>query len=78
LQRNKSEVQVKVPTGKQNILKMIILGKNTSINVRKVWWSCAEIGVSYQLEPSCGTDVQHLNPHAMVPVLADAGEVLWE
>ncbi|MYN28360.1 glutathione S-transferase N-terminal domain-containing protein [Duganella levis] len=57
---------------------MIILGKDTSINVRKVLWTCAEIGVSYQLKPSSGTDVQHLNPHAMVPVVVDGGEVLWE
>lgn len=57
---------------------MIILGKNTSINVRKVLWTCAEIGVPYQLERSSGTEVQQFNPNAMVPVVIDDGEVLWE
>jgi glutathione S-transferase len=57
---------------------MIILGKDTSINVRKVLWTCAEIGAPYQLEQPSGTDVQQFNPNAMVPVVIDDGEVLWE
>jgi glutathione S-transferase len=57
---------------------MIILGKDTSINVRKVLWTCAEIGVPYQLEHASGDDVRQHNPNAMVPVVIDEGEVLWE
>ncbi|MYM34799.1 glutathione S-transferase [Duganella sp. FT94W] len=57
---------------------MILLGKSTSINVRKVLWTCAEIGVPYQLEQSSGADVRQVNPNAMVPVVIDDGQVLWE
>lgn len=57
---------------------MILLGKSTSINVRKVLWTCAEIGVPYQLEQSSGADVGQYNPNAMVPVVIDDGQVLWE
>ncbi|MYM81214.1 glutathione S-transferase [Duganella sp. FT50W] len=57
---------------------MLLLGKSTSINVRKVLWTCAEIGVPYQLEQSSGADVRQINPNAMVPVVIDDGQVLWE
>jgi glutathione S-transferase len=62
-----------------------ILGKVTSINVRKVLWTCAEIGVPYELE-EWGSGVQStatpqflaLNPNALVPVIQDDGVTLWE
>lgn len=57
---------------------MIILGKSSSINVRKVLWTCAEIGIPYQLQHANGTDVLQHNPNAMVPVVIDDGQVLWE
>lgn len=57
---------------------MLILGKSTSINVRKVLWTCAEIGIPYQLEHASGADVLQHNPNAMVPVIIDDGQVLWE
>ena len=62
-----------------------ILGKTTSINVRKVLWTCEEAGITYQQEDygsgfaSTETDAfRALNPNAMVPVLQDGDVVLWE
>jgi glutathione S-transferase len=63
-----------------------LLGKEASINVRKVLWTCAELGIEYQRE-DWGMPVRSpaepaflaLNPNAMVPVIVDAdGTVLWE
>lgn len=62
-----------------------ILGKASSINVRKVFWTCVELGIPFEQE-SWGsgfrsTDVQEfrdLNPNAMVPVIRDGDFVLWE
>lgn len=69
---------------------LTILGKSESINVRKVLWTCAELG----LQP--GRDYTHdanwggkgrstkedeflaLNPHGLVPVLRDGPTTLWE
>lgn len=62
-----------------------ILGKPSSINVRKVLWLCAELDLAYTLEPwgaghRSTQDAQFLalNPNAMVPVIVDDGFVLWE
>jgi glutathione S-transferase len=62
-----------------------ILGKSTSINVRKVLWTCAEIGVPYELEqygsgflPTGTPEFMRLNPNGMVPVIVDEGQALWE
>lgn len=62
-----------------------ILGKSSSINVRKVLWTCVEIGIPY-LQEQWGagmqaTEVPHflaLNPNAKVPVIVVDGEPLWE
>jgi glutathione S-transferase len=62
-----------------------ILGKATSINVRKVLWTCAELGIDFDREDwrtgfqstSQGKFVA-LNPNAMVPVIVDGAFVLWE
>jgi glutathione S-transferase len=63
-----------------------ILGKSSSINVRKVLWTCAEIGLEFDLT-EYGSGTPHsvttpeflvLNPNAMVPVIQDEGLVLWE
>ena len=68
---------------------LTILGRDNSINVRKVLWTCAEIGLPFTLEP-WGTGVRStqdaefltLNPNGMVPVLRETGPeaefVLWE
>ncbi len=62
-----------------------VLGKSTSINVRKVLWLCAEMGLDYTHE-HWGTGFQStrtaafraLNPNALVPVIRDGEFVLWE
>jgi glutathione S-transferase len=62
-----------------------ILGKASSINVRKVLWTCAELGLSFEREnwgsgfrPTENPEFLALNPNAMVPVLLDGDIVLWE
>jgi glutathione S-transferase len=62
-----------------------ILGKVSSINVRKVLWTCAELGLPFEREDwgsgFRSTDVPQflaLNPNALVPVLVDGEVVLWE
>jgi glutathione S-transferase len=62
-----------------------ILGKASSINVRKVLWTCAELGIEFERE-DWGGDFQSteqagfvaLNPNALVPVIVDGDFVLWE
>lgn len=54
-----------------------IIGKDTSINVRKVLWTCRELGQPFEREDwHEGHAV--LNPNQLVPVLVDEGFVLWE
>jgi len=62
-----------------------ILGKPGSINVRKVLWTCVEIGVPFELDhwgsgfrATDDAAFLALNPNAMVPVLLDDDFVLWE
>jgi len=62
-----------------------ILGKPTSINVRKVLWLCEELALPYALEPwgagyrdTNTPEFLVLNPNAMVPVVVDGDAVLWE
>lgn len=62
-----------------------ILGKASSINVRKVLWTCCELGLDYQREDwgvgfaSTGTpEFLALNPNGLVPVIEDESGVLWE
>ncbi|MBP2160413.1 MULTISPECIES: glutathione S-transferase family protein [Asticcacaulis] len=62
-----------------------ILGRLSSINVRKVLWACDELGLAY-IREDWGTgfaDVQDpaflaLNPNAQIPVIIDGDVVLWE
>ena len=62
-----------------------ILGRPSSINVRKVLWTCAEIGLAYEHEHwgsgARATDTPEfraLNPNTLVPVITDGPLVLWE
>jgi len=54
-----------------------IIGKDTSINVRKVLWTCTELGLPFTREDWNDTHAP-LNPNGLVPVLVDDGFVLWE
>ena len=65
--------------------KLKILGRVTSINVRKVRWTADLIGIDYETEdwglPNRDPNVPEflaLNPNALVPVIVDDGFVLWE
>ena len=62
-----------------------ILGRTTSINVRKVLWLCAELGLTVEQEQwgigfrsTDDAGFRALNPNALVPVLIDGDFVLWE
>jgi glutathione S-transferase len=62
-----------------------ILGRSTSINVRKVLWLCAELSLPYEQElwgsgfkPTQTPEFLALNPNALVPVVRDGDVVLWE
>jgi glutathione S-transferase len=62
-----------------------ILGRTSSINVRKVLWACAEIGIPFERQDYgtgfAATDTPQfraLNPNALIPVIVDDGFVLWE
>ncbi len=62
-----------------------ILGKASSINVRKVLWTCREIGLAYAREDwgsgfatTNTPDFLAMNPNGLVPVIVDEAGVLWE
>lgn len=64
---------------------LTVLGRPTSINVRKVLWTADELGLPYVHEPEWAADkavntreFRNLNPNALVPVVLDEGTVLWE
>lgn len=62
-----------------------ILGRESSINVRKVLWTLDELRLPYERE-DWGLPIRSpyvaeflkLNPNAQVPVIIDEGYVLWE
>lgn len=53
-----------------------ILGKASSINVRKVLWACDEIGLPYEHRDE-GPELAQ-NPNGLVPVIVEDDFVLWE
>lgn len=62
-----------------------VLGRIGSINVRKVLWTCREMGLAYELQqwgtPDRPVDepaFRSLNPNGLVPVIRDGEFVLWE
>ena len=58
---------------------IVLYGKPTSINVRKVLWLCAELDLAFTHDPAPAPDLLvTLNPNRQVPVLRDGDFVLWE
>ncbi|MFP1762229.1 glutathione S-transferase family protein [Lonsdalea quercina] len=62
-----------------------ILGRETSINVRKVLWTCHELGLPFKLEPwgqgalsLSSPEFLAINPNGMIPVLVDEGRALGQ
>ncbi|EOG1931688.1 glutathione S-transferase family protein [Providencia stuartii] len=62
-----------------------ILGRTTSINVRKVLWAAQEAQLPFIHEPQWGdelslksADYLKLNPNGLVPVLIHENGILWE
>jgi glutathione S-transferase len=62
-----------------------VLGRSSSINVRKVLWTCHELGLAFDHVEwgSAGLDLsspqfRRLNPNGLIPVLVDGPLVLWE
>ncbi|WP_394790552.1 glutathione S-transferase family protein [Rhodoferax sp.] len=62
-----------------------LLGKSSSINVRKVLWLCAELDIPCErqdwgagFQSTDTAEFRALNPNALVPVLRDGDFVLWE
>lgn len=62
-----------------------VLGRSTSINVRKVLWLCAELELPFAHEEwglgdlSLRSDAYlALNPNGLMPVIRDEDFVLWE
>jgi glutathione S-transferase len=53
-----------------------VLGKASSINVRKVLWTCEEIGIVHTRADD-GPELAQ-NPNGLVPVIVDGAFVLWE
>lgn len=54
-----------------------IIGKDSSINVRKVLWTCMELDLPFARQDWNDSHAV-LNPNGLVPVLVDEGLVLWE
>lgn len=64
---------------------LTIWGRANSINVQKVLWTCAELGVAFRRHDAGGAfggtstpEYRALNPNGLVPTLEDDGYVLWE
>ena len=62
-----------------------IWGRNTSSNVQKVLWCCAELGIEFERVDLGGpfggnNDPEYLalNPNGLVPTVKDGDLVMWE
>ncbi|MEI7431468.1 MAG: glutathione S-transferase N-terminal domain-containing protein, partial [Betaproteobacteria bacterium] len=62
-----------------------ILGRSSSINVRKVLWLCAELDLPFEQEnwgagfrSTAEPEFLALNPGGLIPVVCDDDFVLWE
>ena len=66
-------------------MSLKVLGRVTSINVRKVLWLLGELDIGFEredwglpLRDPKAAEFLKLNPNAQVPVLIDEAFVLWE
>lgn len=62
-----------------------ILGRASSINVRKVLWACEELGIAFAREEwgegarsPQEAEFRALNPNALMPVIQEGDFILWE
>lgn len=62
-----------------------IIGRASSINVRKVMWTCEEAGLAWTLDecqgglgPMAASELLSMNPNGLVPVVIDEHGPLWE
>lgn len=62
-----------------------IWGRNNSVNVQKVLWLCAEIGLAHERLDAGGEfgvvntpQYRALNPNGLVHTIEDSGFVMWE
>jgi glutathione S-transferase len=54
-----------------------VLGRTSSINVRKVLWTCAELDLPFE-HVEADSQLLAKNPNALVPVIQDGDFVMWE
>jgi glutathione S-transferase len=74
------------PSGLHKLAAMLqVLGKSSSINVRKVLWLCVELDLPVEhqqwgagFKPTQVPAFTAMNPNALVPVIRDGDFVLWE
>ncbi len=62
-----------------------IWGRTNSINVQKVLWTCAELGLPFeridagmQYGVNNTPEYRAMNPNGLVPLISDDGFMLWE
>jgi len=58
-------------------MSLRVLGRKSSINVRKVLWTCAELDLHFE-HVEDDKSLLARNPNAMIPVIQDGDFVLWE
>ena len=64
---------------------MKIWGRTSSINVQKVMWAVAELGLPHERIEAGGpfggldtADYAAMNPNRLIPVLQDGSDYVWE
>ncbi|WP_027134507.1 glutathione S-transferase family protein [Geminicoccus roseus] len=61
-----------------------VWGRNNSVNVQKVMWTIAELGLAHERLDVGGAfggidqAYRERNPHGLIPVIDDEGTVVWE